>query len=943
MGCAAAGMVFWVGLALVAAVVYAGVTADLPSIQRLPQLLDAETGPLNQPTRLYDRSGTQVIYRLENPGIPRRYVYIDANRKDHFSPDVVRVMVGVLEPGFWQSSGVSWEHLIRPEPDTIAERLALNLLLWQEPADWRRHLRMRLLAVQMVHTFERTQVLEWYLNSAYFGRLAYGAGSAARLYLDRDTGELDLAEAALLAAVHQAPALNPIDAPLAARERQQQILELLKSRGVITPDEAASASAVDLRFVEGVSESASPALAFSQLVVDQLASRFGRERLERGGLRVITTLDYTLQLELNCLVRAQLLRLNRQPAEEVSLPDGKPCQSVRLLPTLPPGVPQLPDSLSASAVVLDPRSGEVLALTGDTSLRGESGKMLPHAPGTLLSPLATMAGFARGYSPANLSWDIPSSLPSGGETYENPDGQFHGPVRLRIAIANDYLAPITQMVAQVGEQNVWRLVETLGVGNLVESVTAEQPPASLLYGGGSVSPLGVAQAYAVFAAQGVASGQRQGAGADVKPYTALYVDEIPAAGEDGGAVSVLLDARLPESQTVVSAPLAYLVHHVMSDATARWPSLGYPNLLEIGRPSGARVGRVKGGGQNWTVGYTPQRVALFWLGLPGEETLDPPLDVRLSAGMWHAVMQYMGASLPAEDWREPPGLVHVDVCDPSGQLPTEACPSVVSEVFLSGNEPNAPDTLYRIFEINRESGRLATVFTPPSLVEEKIFLIAPPEARAWVLSAGLPLPPEDYDAIQPAEPSPAVRIDSPASFAYISGKVNIRGSAAGEDFQFYQMQAGQGLNPRDWLQVVSNRDGQEPVQNGVLGVWDTDGLEGLYAIRLMVVRKDQSVETAVIQVTVDNTAPLVRLVYPITGQTIDAAQEKVITFQAQATDAVAVNRVVWWVDGKTVGESVQAPYILTWQPVKGRHTLTVYAYDLAGNMGESETIQFTVD
>jgi len=917
---------------------YASLTSDLPAVSRLPELLDPNNGPLNQPTRLYDRSGTQLIYSLENPGIPRRYVYLDPNRENHFSPELVRVTVGILDPNFWQNPGFRLDSLTSPQPDTIAERLALDLLLSQEAPGPRRAVRMRLLAAQMIHSYGRTQVLEWYLNSAYFGSMAYGADAASRLYLNQPASSLDLAGSALLMAVHLAPALNPLDAPQAALERQSVVLEQLQEAEIVNKEEAARARAVELHFAAKVTESASPALAFSQMVIDQLSARFGKGRLERGGLRIITTLDYNLQIELNCLTRVQLLRLTGKDFTGEVLPDGKPCQSARLLPSLPPGAEALPDSLATSAVVIDPQTGEVLALIGDTTVHGEGQKILPHAPGSLLSPLVAVAGFARGYSPASMVWDIPSSLPAGMAEYQNPDGKFHGPVRLRTALANDYLVPVAQILDQIGAQNVWQMARTLGVPDLSGGVAQDGPQASLLFYGGSVSPVDMAQAYAIFAAKGVKHGQSLANGS-IKPNTALYVEEL-ALGEDANNALTLLDARQPQSQIVLSEPLAFLIHHVLSDATARWPSLGYPNALEIGRPAGAQVGRIAGEQQAWAAGYTPQRVALFWLGLPDSTDSQQTVDPRLAAGSWHALMQFVNASLPAQDWSEPLGITHLDVCDPSGQLPTSACPNVVSEVFLAGTEPNTYDSLYRVFQINRETGHLATVFTPPALVEEKTYLVVPSEARSWLQLAGLPMPPEDYDAIQAAAASDTVRIDSPQSFAYVGGEVEIQGTASGEAFDFYQVQAGQGLNPRDWLQILS--DGRTQVRNGELGVWNTAGLEGLYAIRLMVVRQDQSVETSVIQVTVDNTAPLARVVYPSPEQSIDTVSEKTITFQAEAEDAVGIRRVVWLVDGKQVGDSIQAPYVFTWKPIMGKHTLSIVAYDLAGNPGRSDSVSFSV-
>ncbi len=837
---ALAAAIFAAGLA------YASLTRNLPSIQQVALLLDSHNGALMQPTRLYDRSGTQLIYSLENPGIPRKYLAVDPNRSDHFSPELVRVTVGLLDRDFWDNPGFHLDRLFSPDPDTIAERVALNLLLWQEPAGLTRSLRMRLLAAQLISQYGRPQVLEWFLNSAYFGHLAYGADSAARLYLDRPASDLDLASAALLMAVYQAPALNPLDAPSAALDRQKSVLTRLKLLNALSEEEESTAKEEVLSFTTAAPESASPARAFSRLVINQLEARFGVERVERGGLHVITTLDYPLQLELNCLIHAQMLRLAGNASSPGSsgagagarLPDGSDCQSARLLPTLGPAKNELPGGLSASAVVLDPASGEVLALAGDTNLSGEGDRLLSHSPGSLLSPLVAVAGFARGTGPASLTWDIPTSLPPDLAKYAAGGQTYHGPVRFRIALANDYLAPLAQLTDQIGAQNVWRLAEAMGLASLPEEAGPE-----VLFSGGSVSPLELAQVYAILASGGVRSGQKLTQGGDLQPFAALYVEETASH-------QVLWDARVPQSQTVLSAPLAYLVHNILSDPSARWPSLGYPNAFEIGRPVGAKVGQVWGGGQSWAAGYTRDRVALFWLGLPADEQPKAPLDPRLSMGMWHALMQYMMRGTPAQDWLEPEGISHLDVCDPSGMLPTAACPDVVNEVFLTGSEPNQPDSLYRVFQINRETGRLATIFTPPAMVEGKTFLLAPPQARAWLLAAGLPLPPEEYDAIQPPPPSPSVRIDSPLAYAYVRGQVVVSGTAAGDGFKLYQLQAGQGLNPRDWLQVT--QEGTAPVENHTLGVWDTTGLDGLYALRLLVVRSDQTIETAVIQVTVDN-------------------------------------------------------------------------------------------
>ena len=909
-----------------AGVWYSNLTADLPSLDQLPALFDPSGGIFFQPTRLYDRTGERLLLTLENPGIPRRYLRVDPAVDDHFSPELLRATVTLIDPGFWNHPGFDAGRLYDPQPVTIAERLVFDLYLSQEPVDTRRALRMRLLAAQVISQYGRTRVLEWYLNSASFGHLAYGAEAAARLYLDKSASELSLAESALLVPLITAPALNPLDSPNAALERQREGLETMRERGAITPVEYEAAALVKLRLRTQAAAPQSAAGAFTDLARKQLAQRFGRQRLERGGLRIITTLDYNVQLELACLVRTQLRRLEGRSGQE-TLPDGSPCLSARLLPTLPSDV-TLPSGTAASGALLDPRTGEVLALLGDTTLDASAPFVAAHPPGSLLTPFAAVTAFARGYSPASLMWDLPATPGEEPAAPANPDGQVHGPVRLRIALANDYLAPLAQMITQVGPANTWRLASALGL----QSLTDEQS-VSVLYEGGKSTVVELAQAYGAFANQGILYGQRLAGSSAIQPLTALYVEDVNGLA--------LWQASQGESQSLISAPLAYLVHNVLSDEQARWATLGFPNPLEVGRPAGAKIGRTTTGEDVWAAGFLPERVAVFWLGDAAGGSAPGKYDPRYVAGMWHAMIQFSARDLDPQDWPAPAGVTTLQVCDPSGQLPTAACPALVNEVFLAGNEPVSPDTLYRVYQINRETGRLATVFTPPGLIDEHVYMLVPPEAKAWAAAAGIPTPPEVYDTIQPPAPSQDVQITNPASFVYVRGKVSLRGTAAGDNFSYFRLQAGAGLNPQNWLQI--GPDSSSPVKNGVLGEWDTTGLDGLYALRLLVVRKDQTVDSATIQVTVDNTPPLARVLYPLPEQALSLPANRLITFQAEAGDSAGIQRLEWLVDGQVVGQNLVAPYSFAWQATAGTHRLAVRAYDIDGNQGESTELTFSVE
>jgi hypothetical protein len=211
-------------------------------------------------------------------------------------------------------------------------------------------------------------------------------------------------------------------------------------------------------------------------------------------------------------------------------------------------------------------------------------------------------------------------------------------------------------------------------------------------------------------------------------------------------------------------------------------------------------------------------------------------------------MQSATLGIPADGWLVPAGVTAVDVCDPSGMLPTSDCPSIVSEVFLNGNEPAQPDTLFRKVAVNRETRLLATVFTPPALVEEHVYMVLPDVALEWAKSANIPMAPTGFDAIQAAPVNPEVRISAPAMFENVSGQVQIRGTASGADFERYRVLVGQGLNPQAWIAVGD--EPIDPVADGVLATWDTTGLGGLYAIQLQVIRNNQRVDSTIIQVTV---------------------------------------------------------------------------------------------
>lgn len=791
---------------VVSAFAYVNLTRDLPSTAVLPILLNPPDGLLLQPTRIYDRTGKDLLFTFATNNAQRRYLPLSATNPQHLPRSLRDAVIAKTDPYFEEHPGYTLTTITNYDlHPTLAQRLVFDLLLFDEPPSLRRALRERILAAQITARYGRTQVLEWYLNSANFGHHAFGAEAAAQLYFGKSAAQLVTAESAILAAVSDAPSLNPYDAPLTALERGRETLTLMQVQGLLSADAALEARGESPVFQTLPTPERQPAAAFVNLLLTQLDTQFPRERIERGGLTIISTLDYDLQQQSSCVTAFYAARLAGSPDPVL------PCEAVRFLSALPPEIKV--DNSSASAIVIDPKTGQILAVVGETFQAQETPLLAAHDTGSVLDAFIYLTGFTRGLSPASLIWDIP-----GKTDVQNFDGQYHGPMRLRVALANDYPAPAAQVLSQMGAENVEEISSSFGV-----SMDSE------------LSLLEAAGAFGVFAQEGVYFGQEFDD--TFKPVSVLRVE-----GNDG---SLWLDWSTPQAKPVVTPGLAYLMNHALSDETARLGILQSSNLLSIGTPVAVKLGQTEDARDAWTIGYTPSRVVAVWTGTRAQTGSD--LSSRAPAALWNALMPMALQNLPREGWAAPEDVSVVNVCDPSGLLPTMDCPNLVSEVFLKGNEPIQADTMYRKYAVNRETGLLATVFTLPQLIEERVYLVVPPDARSWAEGTGLEIPPSNYDVIQPPPLNENVKITAPDLFSEVNGAVQIEGTAAGDGFVSYRVLVGQGLNPREWIQVAES---SQPVTNGVLAEWDANGLSGLYAIQLQVVRNDQSVDTAINQITV---------------------------------------------------------------------------------------------
>lgn len=921
-----------IAAALSAVFVYQDISKDLPSPVMLETLLDPQEGLLLQPTRIYDRSGEEVLWTFQHPALDQRgYGILDLDEKalrTDIPPEVVKAVLAVTDPDYFSRSGWGLLDWLSPRDESIPRMLVSELLLWDEPPGRLRGYRERILASQITSQYGKEQILEWYLNTRYFGHQTYGVVSASQVYFGIDPSQLNLAEAAMLVAISEAPALNPFDAPRAARERQAALLDRMLEEGLITAEERDQALESPLIYNLEAKGAAHPQPVFVEYVLDQVEGEIPPQRLTRGGFNITSSIDSDLQRQMECTVQAGI---SRWQGEGSTPREG--CEAARLLPNFPglgiteEGRPNL------ELVQLDPRNGQVLAILGRGS-GGDPAVFTPHPPGTLLTPYIYLTSFTQGYEPAALVWDIPPE--DGGFSAQDlhpacSEGcEYQGPVSIRSAMANDYLVPALDFWNSYRPENVENTLSQLGV-HVARSLCRS---CRIFQGSHEVNILDISQSFGVFSHGGVLRGwPANGKGGQLNPAFVLRV-------EDRSGV-VWRENPRRFSRVVISKQLAYMVTHVLSDRNARRPSMGTLNVFDIGRPVAVKTGYTADKNQLWTVGYTPQLVTAVWVG-GGEFTSGYPNDAmsKVASGFWRALTQYALKGQKVENWAQPPGLTTLDVCSPSGLLPTDHCPEVVNEIFIQGSEPTQRDNLYQVVEVNQATGRLATVFTPPELIEKRTYINVPPEARAWAEERGLSTPPREYDVGEKGTTTGEVRISTPVNFSAQKGFVVIKGSVPGRDLRSYRIQVGKGLNPKSWQQVGEEKD--QPVQGGWLATWDTGRVEdGLYAIQLVVVREGQKVEKASVLVSIDNTSPTVRLSGEIDGRTYTYQPGEQILFQAQTTDNASLEVVKFYLNSTLAASRSQPPYAFPWEMSVGEHTLRVWAYDEAGNAA-THTVSFEV-
>jgi membrane carboxypeptidase/penicillin-binding protein len=885
--------------------------------QQLPDPTAIETEQEDfETTKLFDRSGQVLLYEIFDPlRGDRNYVKLSE------IPEFCREAVITLEdktyydnPGF-DLEGIGrafWQNL-QGGPvqggSSITQQLIKNILIDEEERaqlSYTRKFKEVILAIEITRRFEKDQILEWYFNTNSYFNLAYGIDAAARVYFDKPVSALNDAECAMLAPIPQFPFLNPINSPDKAKYRQRITLNRMAEEEIITANEADQIYEDDIqvRQIEERFDILAPHFSiYVQKELERTPERYNIDDLEmiyRGGLKVFTTVDLDFNAKTHEIAVEQINILQEEEH----------------------------NASNACVISVVPKTGEILAMIGSVDFwdKENDGNVNVctanpgRQPGSSFKPFNYLTLISQGtYNAASMVMDVRQSFPDDPNppyVPENYDRKYHGPQRLRNALARSYNIAAVWVLHKAGIKDVIATAHRMGITTLNQDYYG----LALTLGGGEVKPIDMAYAFSVMANLGAMAGQpvadvdRRPGHRTLDPVAVLRIEDTEG--------NIIYEYQEPTTEQVIDPALAYLMVDILADNNARSLAFGRNSMLKRNfenRPIAAKTGTTNNFRDNWTIGFTPQLATVVWVGNNDNTEMKDVTGLSGAAPIWNGVMRYYHQDKPVETWQRPRGLVEVQVDAISGLLPGEYTESQITELFLEGSQPTQQDNVHQVFRINRENGKLATVYTSPELVEERVYEVYPPVANDWLGESGTPRPPTEYDdSTGPAINAGPVAFINPRPYEYVKGGVVITGNAIVDGFQLYRIEYGSGLNPIEWRQLGG--DYHSPVEGGPLAFWDTNSeAEGLYTLQLTVVRGDQSLERRALQVTVDNTPPQIELLNPapdsVYERDFDPLLNDWINIQVDAVDNFSINRVEYFMDNQKIGESTVAPYTLRWNIV----------------------------
>jgi 1A family penicillin-binding protein len=640
--------------------------SGLPAKDELSRL-----GEMAQATVIYDQEDKPAFSIFEEQ---RREVPLEA-----ISPHLVSALIAIEDQRFYAHSGVDVVRILgavvaniregrrAQGGSTLTQQLA-RLSFLKPDKTFTRKVQEVLLATRIENEYSKQQILEMYLNKAYFGGGLYGAEAASLGYFGKSAKNLTVDEAALLAGLVKSPSsLAPTVNLDRAVERRNLVLTTMREMGVI--DQQAFERGRDAKVIlfDALRKDEPYGQYFKEAVRRELVEKFGRERVYQGGLKVYTTVDLAMQKAADTAVRQSLDDLDNRRAKALKARKRAPADPA--------------EPLQAALVAVDPASGAVRALVGGRNFNDSHFNRAVQArrqPGSAFKPFVYAAALEAGFTPASLieRLDEPLDLADGAWTPE--DGHSEGTeMIMRVALRTSSNRAAVRMIEDVGIDRTVDYAKKLGIGDL---------PAvpSLALGSGELSLMDITTAYGAFAAEGVVR----------HPYFIRRVVD--------GDGQVLYSAE-PHAEQAITPETAYLMSTMLADVInsgTAWKARQAGFRL----PAGGKTGTTNDYHDAWFVGFTPSLVSGVWIGFDNPQPILPGSAYAgdVAVPLW---AEFMKAATSRDEprWlKAPKGIVTVQVCRLSGKLPAGGCDGVqvvtddgatsqrsmiYSEQFVRGTEP----------------------------------------------------------------------------------------------------------------------------------------------------------------------------------------------------------------------------------------------------------------
>jgi penicillin-binding protein 1B len=539
---------------------------------------------------------------------------------------------------------------------TLTQQLVKNFFLTPERT-LKRKATEAVMAMLVEARYSKRQILEAYLNEIYMGRrgstAVHGVGEAARFFFGKRVVDLEVDESALLAAVIQSPnAMSPHRHPERARARRDLVLGLMRDQGYISPEEAERARARSLSLAAISLESGQDRYFLDELA-RQLPEVYDEDLLAVDGLRIYSTLDPMMQRAAVRNLQDGLASLE-QRLGEVRTAEGE------VLP------------LQGCLIAMRPQTGEILALVGGqdySSSQWNRCTMARRQVGSVFKPVVYAAALAPQSGPvitlASLINDAPLEIPTrdGMWAPENYDKEFHGPVSVREALERSLNVPAARIGQAVGISRVVEMARRLGVESYLPAVP------SLALGTAEISPLEVATIYATFANGGLRPTPRSFIG--LLDDRGVGQEQVPLAG----------------AQRVLDPGTAYLITSLLEGVVDRGTGVGIRSRGLRG-PIAGKTGTTDDEFDLWFVGYTPELVAVVWVGYDEPRPIGVPSS-RGALPIWASFLSEVSGDRVRGVFAQPGGIAQVDIDPRSGARALLGCPERRSEFFLESTIPES--------------------------------------------------------------------------------------------------------------------------------------------------------------------------------------------------------------------------------------------------------------